>query len=254
MRISVITINFNNKEGIQKTVDSVLYQTCRDFEWIIIDGGSTDGSCEIIEKQAQHFTYWCSEPDNGIYHAMNKGIKQATGEYCLFLNSGDSLNGDCLKDVVPQLKGDVIVGRVKSAEDGALSYPYDNSTFSFSQLYSYSFPHQASFIKRELFIKYGFYDENYKILSDWKFFLQLLLKEKVLLEFIPDVISIIDYNGISKTNKELFATERTRLRNEIFPPYLMRDFVYSSSLRDLFDHKIGKKLYSFLYRVFVSRK
>ena len=254
MRISVITINFNNKEGIQKTIDSVLYQTCRDFEWIIIDGGSTDGSRKVIEQNAQHFTYWCSEPDKGIYNAMNKGIRQATGEYCLFLNSGDCLNGDCLKKVVPQLMGDVIVGRVKSAEDGALSYPYDNSTFSFSQLYSYSFPHQASFIKRDLFIKHGLYDESYKILSDWKFFLQLLLKERVKLEFIPDVVSVIDYNGISKTNKALFATEMQRLRNEIIPPYLIRDFEYSSSLRDLFDHKMGKKLYSVLYRLFILKK
>lgn len=254
MRISVITINFNNKEGIQKTIDSVLSQTCCDFEWIIIDGGSTDGSRDIIVQNAQHFTFWCSEPDRGIYNAMNKGIKHATGDYCFFLNSGDCLNGDCLKDVMPQLKGDVIVGRVKSAEDGALSYSYDNSTFSFSQLYSYSFPHQASFIKRDLFIRHGFYDENYRILSDWKFFLQLLLKEKVRLTFIPDVISVIDYNGISKTNKDLFATEKNRLRDELFPPYMIRDLENSSSLHDLFDNKMGRKLYSVLYRLFVSKK
>ena len=236
------------------TIDSVVSQTYQEFEWIIIDGGSTDGSREVIEKNVQHFTYWCSESDKGIYNAMNKGIRQAKGEFCLFLNSGDCLNGDCLKAVMPQLTGEVVVGRVKSAEDGALSYQYENGSFSFSQLYSYSFPHQASFIKRELFIKHGFYDEDYKILSDWKFFLQLLLKERVDLNFISDVVSVIDYNGISKTNKELFVAEKNRLRDEVIPPYLMRDFDYSSSLRDLFDHKMGKKLYSVLYRLFISKK
>lgn len=250
MKLSIITINFNNQQGLQATIDSVIVQTLKEFEWIIIDGGSTDGSCDVIEKNAQYFTYWCSEPDKGIYNAMNKGVRQATGEYCLFLNSGDCLNGDCLKVIMPQLTGDVIVGRVKSAEDGELSYKYEDSTFSLSQLYSYSFPHQASFIKRDLFIKHGFYDESYKILSDWKFFLQLLLKERVQLNFIPDVVSVIDYNGISKTNKDLFATETQRLRNEVIPSYLIRDLDNSSSLRDLFGHKMGKKLYSVLYRLF----
>lgn len=254
MNLSIITINYNNLRGLKATLDSVIAQTYKEFEWIIIDGGSTDGGRNVIEQNAQHFTYWCVESDKGIYNAMNKGIKQATGEYCLFLNSGDCLNSDCLKVIMPQLKGDVIVGRVKSAEDGALSYQYEDNTFSFSQLYSYSFPHQASFIKRDLFIKHGFYDESYKILSDWKFFLQLLLKERVQLSFIPDVVSVIDYNGISKTNKALLATETQRLRNEAIPSYLIRDLDNSSSLHDLFDHKMGKKLYSVLYRLFVSKK
>ncbi len=254
MKLSIITVNLNNKDGLQKTIDSVISQTFKDFEWIVIDGGSTDGSRELIEKNKNYFSFWCSELDKGIYNAMNKGIKRATGEYCLFLNSGDCLDGDCLKVVMPQLNGDVIVGRVKSAEDGALSYRYENSTFTLSQLYSYSFPHQASFIKRDLFIKHGYYDENYKILSDWKFFLQLLLKEGIKLSFIPDVVSVIDYNGISKTNKELLVTETHRLRNEVIPSYLMKDLDNSSSLRDLFDHKMGKKLYSVLYRLFTSKK
>ena len=91
MKLSIITINYNNKNGLQKTIDSVISQTFKDFEWIIIDGGSTDGSKELIEKYSQHITYWVSEPDKGIYNAMNKGIKVAKGEYLFFLNSGDYL-------------------------------------------------------------------------------------------------------------------------------------------------------------------
>ena len=85
MKLSIITINYNNKEGLQRTIDSVIGQTWHDFEWIIIDGGSKDGSKELIEQYQQYFAYWCSEPDKGVYNAMNKGIKHAQGEYLLFL-------------------------------------------------------------------------------------------------------------------------------------------------------------------------
>ena len=89
MKLSIITVNYNNKAGLQKTIDSVVCQTWRDFEWIVIDGGSTDGSKELIEQYQQHFAYWCSEPDKGVYNAMNKGISKAKGEYLNFMNSGD---------------------------------------------------------------------------------------------------------------------------------------------------------------------
>ena len=80
MKLSIITVNYNNREGLQRTIDSVVSQTFRDFEWIVIDGGSTDGSKELIKQYADHFSYWVSEPDKGIYNAMNKGILKATGE------------------------------------------------------------------------------------------------------------------------------------------------------------------------------
>ena len=91
MKLSIITINYNNKAGLQRTIDSVICQTCNDFEWIVIDGGSTDGSKQLIELYQSHSAYWCSEPDNGIYDAMNKGLRLATGSYVCFLNAGDRL-------------------------------------------------------------------------------------------------------------------------------------------------------------------
>ena len=90
MKLSIITINYNNCDGLQKTIDSVIAQTWRDFEWIVIDGGSTDGSKELLEQYKEHFSYWCSEPDKGIYNAMNKGIAKANGDYLNFMNSGDA--------------------------------------------------------------------------------------------------------------------------------------------------------------------
>lgn len=92
MKISIITINFNNKDGIEKTISSVVAQTYKDIQYIIIDGDSTDGSVEVIKKYHEDIDYWISEPDKGIYDAMNKGILKATGDYVLFLNSGDYLS------------------------------------------------------------------------------------------------------------------------------------------------------------------
>ena len=94
MKLSIITVNLNNRDGLKKTIDSVISQTFKDFEWIVIDGGSTDGSRELIEQYVNHFAYWVSEPDKGVYNAMNKGVKKAKGEYLQFLNSGDWLRDE----------------------------------------------------------------------------------------------------------------------------------------------------------------
>ena len=90
-KLSVITINFNNAIGLEKTIKSVIEQKFTDFEFVIIDGDSSDGSKEIIKKYSNKISYWVSEKDKGIYNAQNKGIERAIGEYCLFLNSGDYL-------------------------------------------------------------------------------------------------------------------------------------------------------------------
>ena len=89
MFLSIITVNFNNKKGLIQTIETVVNQECKDFEWIIVDGGSTDGSVEVIQDHIKHVDFWVSELDQGVYDAMNKGIKVATGDYILFLNSGD---------------------------------------------------------------------------------------------------------------------------------------------------------------------
>ena len=89
MKYSIITINYNHIEGLKRTIDSVISQTSSNYEYIIIDGGSTDGSVNIIKEYKEHLVYWISEKDNGVYHAMNKGVAQAQGDYCIFMNSGD---------------------------------------------------------------------------------------------------------------------------------------------------------------------
>ncbi len=109
-KLSIITVNFNNATGLQKTFDSVFEQTFKDFEYIIVDGGSTDGSEEIIERNRDKINYWVSEKDKGVYHAMNKGMAKASGDYLLFLNSGDHFKDEnILLEVMPELDGTGIV-------------------------------------------------------------------------------------------------------------------------------------------------
>src|SRR5574344_1377354 len=112
--ISIITVNKDNCAGLKFTIDSVLCQTFKDYEWIVIDAASTDGSVELIKQYQEHISYWVSEPDGGIYAGMNKGILKATGEYILFLNSGDSLaDNDVLENVHQNnLNGDIVLGRI----------------------------------------------------------------------------------------------------------------------------------------------
>ena len=174
MKLSIITVNLNNKDCLQKTINSVVSQTFKDFEWILIDGGSTDGSKELIEQFSSHISYWVSEPDKGIYNAMNKGILKAKGEYCLFLNSGDYFaNGDVLDKVFAfDFDEDVVYG------DQLWDYGDRMETFESAEKVTLrnfigsTIPHSGvSFIKREMFEEYGLYDENYRIVSDWKWFL-----------------------------------------------------------------------------------
>lgn len=167
MRYSIITINYNDKEGLKRTVVSVLNQTHTDYEFIIIDGGSTDGSVDVIQKYEDDITYWVSEKDNGIYHAMNKGVAKAQGEYCIFMNSGDCFHSSNVLESVSKYQEDIICGKMLKGKTISPS-GHNKSTISLVDLMRGSLPHQAMFIKRELMIKHP-YDENYKILSDWKF-------------------------------------------------------------------------------------
>ena len=113
MKYSIITVNYNNKDGLRKTIESVIHQTFRDFEFIVIDGGSTDGSAEVLKEYDAQIDYWVSEPDNGVYYAMNKGTRQAHGDYLNFMNSGDCLYDEKVLEHLSAkgLSADIIVGR-----------------------------------------------------------------------------------------------------------------------------------------------
>jgi glycosyltransferase involved in cell wall biosynthesis len=156
MKLSIITINYNNLEGLKRTYESVVSQTCQDFEWIIIDGGSTDGSKDFIEEHQAQFAYWCSEPDKGIYNAMNKGIVKATGEYLQFLNSGDNLVDDKVIEEFLALgwEEDVVSGDIILDGDiNEIRYNPDEEELDFDRMRSGAgVTHPSSYIKKKYLI------------------------------------------------------------------------------------------------------
>lgn len=224
MRLSIITVNLNNRDGLQNTIDSVVPQTFQDFEWIVIDGGSTDGSRELIEQYAEHFAYWVSEPDKGIYNAMNKGIKVAKGEYLQFLNSGDWLCDETSleRSLSRNVTADVLYGDLYLYENGVRRESVYPESLSLRVFYRSSLGHPASFIRRELF-QNNLYNEEYKIVSDWEFFLKQALCNKRF-EHINEFVACFDMSGISSTNNELVSVERNKVIAKYFPKMLKADF------------------------------
>ena len=225
MKLSIITINYNNKDGLRNTIESVTSQSCNDYEYIIIDGGSTDGSVEIIKNYKENITYWISEKDNGIYHAMNKGIAQAHGEYCIFMNSGDCFyDNNVLKNVAKEnCNEDIFVGKVVSQKERLLISPPANHKISLYHLYSGAIPHQGSFIKTALLKKYP-YDETLKISSDWKFFLQTIIMDNCTFKYIDCIIAKYNLEGISSTSPVRMREEKEQVLAEFFPPRVLADY------------------------------
>ena len=221
-KLSIITINYNNLDGLKRTVESVVNQTWQEFEYIIIDGGSTDGSAEYIESQSDKIDYWVSEPDKGIYNAMNKGIAKATGEYLLFLNSGDELY-----DIEVLNKNSIAVHTEDFVYfDIFLFYATETKTHEYPERLNFesfmngSLGHPTTFIKRDLFGKIGLYDENLKIVSDWKFFMIAILKHGCSSRKVNAVLAKFYMDGISSNNEAEVELERQKVLEECFPEYL----------------------------------
>jgi glycosyltransferase involved in cell wall biosynthesis len=235
-KISVITINLNNLIGLDQTIKSVLNQSYPNFELIVIDGNSSDGSKLLLNQVNDNRVTFISENDTGIYNAMNKGIKKACGEYIIFINSGDIFNNSSVfmdfsmmsegKDIV---YGDLIV-RDKT-KTHYIHYPED---LSFNQLYTKSIPHSGgSFIKKDLFIKNGGYDEKYKIVSDWKFFIQALVINGATYKHLSKPFAIFDLDGISSRKKTEMQLERNEVLKELVPDLILKDYeAFNSNPKD----------------------
>lgn len=228
MKLSIITINYNNRNGLRKTIESVVAQTTRDFEYIIIDGGSTDGSVDVIKEYADYIDYWVSEPDKGIYNAMNKGVAVAHGEYCQFLNSGDWLY-DChvINDIdnLPFCE-DMLIGRLMciGVQKSRLNHPVPND-ISFLRFYCNGLPHQSIFIKRSLLVDNP-YDETLKIVSDWKFFIETLIFKNCSYRLTSRIIAFYPEDGISATQTENVAKERTQVVQCLLPQRIISDYTF----------------------------
>lgn len=173
--ISVITVCYNAKSNLEKTILSVLNQTYSNIEYIIIDGGSTDGTIDIIKRYDDKITYWQSEPDNGIYDAMNKGLKQASGDFVLFLGGDDHLiSYHILQDIVPRMQisnvcvyhGDVYRCVSKDIYGGKYNY---------YKLAIRNMPHQALFYPKSIYKKYN-YNVKYSLFADYQYNMMLFSK------------------------------------------------------------------------------
>ena len=295
MILSIITINYNNAEGLRKTLASVASQTYPHIEHIIVDGGSTDNSVEVIREYESTLALsphrliasrlkWLSEKDSGIYNAMNKGIRMATGEYCQFLNSGDMLAADDVTERMmaalkaQQAKGEWLEAKgmmdeakserleVKGEENGKADTPastpytlhstptdasrlenrpsifYGNmkkmlpngkilhdacnggNDVTLDMFYRGCLNHSPAYIKRSLFDKYGMYDENLRICSDWKFYMQSIVLGGEKVQYVDIDMTLFDMTGISETNKDLLNNERNQLLKEMVPVGILRDY------------------------------
>lgn len=221
-KISIITVNYNNKDGLKKTIDSVVNQTWKDFEFIIIDGNSNDGSKDIIQEYRHSISYALSEPDTGIYNAMNKGIKAANGNYLLFLNSGDILlDSNTLEKANELINGDydIYYGDIVYDEIAKREIRTFPKKLNFNFFYLHNLSHQASFIKRSLFDDIFYYNEEFKIVSDWEFFIYAICNRNASYHHMNIVICIYDGTGLSSNlnNHKLMHEERSTTIARYFP-------------------------------------
>ncbi|MBP1639437.1 MAG: glycosyltransferase [Bacteroidetes bacterium] len=240
MKLTIITINRNNASGLQKTIKSVFSQTSQEFEYIVIDGASTDGSKEIIEhfsshhltSSPSHFLRWISEPDNGIYNAMNKGIRMAKGEYVQFLNSGDILVANNVTEkMLRQLsivncQLSIIYGNMlKSLPKGILrDRGFAGRQPTLLDFYIGTLNHSPAYIQRSLFDKYGLYDEQLKIVSDWKWYLQAIIFGGEQIAYVNIDVTLFDMNGISTINVAQDRSERQQVLQSLLPTTILEDY------------------------------
>lgn len=213
MKLSIITINYNNLGGLVSTYDSVVSQSCKDFEWIIIDGGSTDGSKEFIERHQDKFTYWCSEQDKGVYDAMNKGIAKTHGEYLNFMNSGDCFYDNYTIENVfsHEMSADLIYGdwiKVYPDHEEKRQVPKDNFNLT---VFFENECHQAMFIKSEL-LKVRGYDVNFPIWADWKRWIEFSLEGRKF-QYVPLTICRFAAGGFGDKDMDWISKEIDSIAN-----------------------------------------
>ena len=255
MKLSIITINYNNAEGLRKTLASVAAQTYREIEHIIVDAASTDGSVDVIHeyeslnRSSVHplTIIWSSKKDKGIYNGMNVGIKKATGDYIQILNSGDILASDdvtarmaaALESSNP-LNSNPLIPNGTAILYGNMLKDYGNGKIvrdtcgggmytpeSFLYFYNGTLNHDCAYIRRDLFEKYGLYNEDMKICSDWEWYVRAIVlgEEKPVYTNID--VTIFDMNGISESggkNKDIILKERREYLEKILPSTVLHDY------------------------------
>ena len=236
MKLSIITINRNNAAGLRDTMQSVVSQKSRDFEYIVVDGASNDGSVEVIKELAPLFgegLKWISEPDSGIFSAMNKGIRMAEGIYCLFLNSGDSLYDNKVVEEFVQFdcNEDIVSGKEYIPQMNVVCNPPQPEKLTYDYFVDDVLRHQSTFIKRELLKKLGGYSEEYKIVSDWEFWMKAMVQYNATYKIFPIIVSSYNMDGIS--NQQKYKDIKQAEEDAVLQKILPRAYPNSVELREL---------------------
>jgi glycosyltransferase involved in cell wall biosynthesis len=234
MKLTIITINYNNIDGLERTMHSVLSQSSDAFEYVVVDGGSTDGSKDVIGQLAadKRLTHWVSEPDTGIYNAMNKGIQMSKGEYVQFVNSGDYLVDELVTEKMldklsqcnepPQI---FYGNMLKQLTKGLFrDKGFEGRQPTMLDFYTGTLNHSSAYIKRNLFDIFGLYDESFKIVSDWKWYLQSIIFGGITPAYIDVDVTIFDMTGISTINSMLDRQERNEVLALLFPAKVLADY------------------------------
>ena len=238
LKLSIITVNFNNKDGLNCTLKSVKDQVYQDFEHIVIDGGSTDGSVELLMNRKGDNFKWISEPDSGIYCAMNKGIQLATGNYLLFLNSGDWLaDAFVIQNVFRQgLTADIVYGNLWIVwGDNKRTLGKMPDKISSWHMYLDTLWHPVSFIRKSLFENLGYYNEAFKIVADYDFFVKAIVQHQVSLKHIETAVAVFKTDGISSDpkNVRIIKNERKVIQKRYFNHLLLITFSVAKSIWSL---------------------
>ena len=247
--LSIITINYNDAVGLEKTIQSVISQSYKDVEYLVIDGASTDSSATVINKFADKIDCWVTEKDTGIYNAMNKGIKAAKGDYLLFLNSGDLLNGStALMDFIhhPDFQGDIIYGDYKFDKGGKV-YP-DTLTPLF--FYRSSLPHQSTLFHKKVFEEMGLYDEHFKMVSDRAFYIKCFLSNQFVFKHINYPLAVFDLSGVSNdpSYKKKQVIENEKMFEALYGIY-NDDYKHMLLLQHQLNETIKKTIFGIWKRI-----
>lgn len=219
-KYTIIVVTFNNADGLERTLDSIRLLNYGQKEVIVIDGGSKDGSLDIMDKNEDIITVAVSEKDKGIYNAMNKGIKYATGDYVVFMNAGDIFAHKDVLSLVNKFDGDIILG----GENYGGQIRMVKKSMSLYDILSIGINHQAVYYRKDILQKYGF-DESYKLIADLKSVVEPLAKEKISISCITEILAICEDGGVSKQRWRDTLIENRRIINEVIDPFYKEDYI-----------------------------
>lgn len=233
-KITIITASYNAAATIEQTISSVVHQDYQNIEYIIVDGGSTDGTVEIIKKYESYGIKWISEPDEGLYDALNKGVRMASGDYIEIIGADDALNGpniiSRIVDVVAP-DTDILCGQELLVEEAAKTQRVCTNIHARNrrEYRGGMVPHAAMFVRRELLLRYTF-DTHYRITADYKFFLQCYYDETIQIQYSDEKVAFFSLSGVSSNLTKCWE-ENDRIYRELGLPFQSPDDAYSSLIK-----------------------